>query len=69
MDNKIIIDGTEYVVLEEVNDYVYLVNPNNDEDVCIRKVILENDKKYLTNLDNEEEVDEALKLFKEKFGN
>lgn len=66
-NSKFEINGIEYVVLEIVDNYAYLVNVDNEEDVCIRKVVEEDNKKYLTNLDDEEEVDKALELFKEKF--
>lgn len=67
-NSKFEIDGIEYVVLEKVENYVYLVNPKNEEDVCIRKEIVEDGKTYLTGLDDEDEVYKALELFKQKFG-
>ena len=62
-NSKFEIDGVEYAVLEKVDGYVYLVNPKNEEDVCIRKEITVDGKLYLTGL-----VYKALDLFKQKFG-
>ena len=67
-NSKFEIDGVEYAVLEKVDGYVYLVNVKDEEDVCIRKEIVDDGKTYLTMLDNEDEVYKALELFKQKFG-
>ena len=67
-NSKFNIDGIEYTVLEKVDNYVYLANVKDEEDVCIRKEIDEDGKKYLVGLDDEQEVYKALELFKQKFG-
>lgn len=56
-------DGLEYAVLDEINNYVYLSNLENPEDVCIRKDL----GTELVGLDDEAEFNNALSLFKEKF--
>lgn len=52
-----------YVVLNEINNYVYLVNPEDELDFCIRKCIIKNGKEYIESLDDEIELLNALRLF------
>lgn len=63
------LEGKEYTVLDEIQYrniiYVYFVNPNNLVDFCIRKLVDEQ-KELLLGLDNREEFEHAIKLFKEK---
>lgn len=72
IDNSRVVleNGIEYDVVEKIESnqqaYIYLVNPKEREDICIRKEIEENGKTYLVGLDNQEEVNLALKLFAEK---
>ena len=60
-------DGKDYIVISEVKmaqaKYLYLVNENDSKDFCIRKVIIENDTKYLSTLDDDAEFNYALGLF------
>ena len=65
----IIIDDTEYAIMNEVIDndvkYVFLVNPNNHSDIMIRKLMANDDDSYLP-LANEEEFNLAcMLLFKD----
>lgn len=72
IDNSRVVleNGIEYDVVEKIEwnqqAYIYLVNPKETEDICIRKEIEENGKTYLVGLDDQEEVNLALKLFTEK---
>lgn len=63
-------DGIEYLVIDKIksNDiyYVYLMNKDDEDDICVRKEILEDDKCYLVGLDTKEEVERALSLYIEK---
>ena len=61
-------NGKKYYITEEVNDYVLLVNAEDDEDFCIRKNVKHEDgKEYIESLDSYEEFDKAFLLFaKEK---
>ena len=43
--------------------YVYLANMEDPEDFCIRKVKIENEKKYLTGLDSDEEFELVMLSF------
>lgn len=54
-------NGKEYGIIEEINNYVYFANLNNPKDLMIRK--RENDL-FITL--NENELEEALLLIKEK---
>lgn len=63
-------DGIEYAIIDEIKadtiKYVYLSNINDDEDICIRKVIVENNEEILIGLDNDSELELALMLFAKK---
>ena len=57
-------NGITYVVTNEINNYVYLVNPDDENDFCIRKNIEIDNEDYLKGLDSEEEFYYALSFFK-----
>lgn len=61
------IDNKKYMVLNEINSdnetYIYLSNIKNPKDFVVRKLD-KNDKEVLINLDNEEEFNKAMDLFK-----
>ncbi len=65
-------DNNEYMVISALNDlenkYLILARVEDTKDIVIRKVIKEEDKEYLINLDNEEEFNKVMKLFQEKYG-
>lgn len=75
IDNSCVVleNNQEYLVMDKIsyenNFYVYLTNPNDPTDFCCRKEIEEEKKTYLVGLDNQEEVNLALKLFTEKHNN
>ena len=60
-------DNIRYAVIKELekdgNTYVYLVNMEDPEDFCIRKVKIENEKKYLAGLDSDEEFELVMLIF------
>ncbi len=59
-------NGEKYTKLNSVMynniEYLLLSNIANIKDVCIRKIIKENDKEYICRLENKE-LDEVLKIF------
>ena len=59
-------NGERYTKLNSVMynniEYLLLSNIANIKDVCIRKIIKENDKEYICRLENKE-LDEVLKIF------
>ena len=63
-------DGIEYLVIDKIENsgsyYVYLMNKDDEDDICVRKEILEGEKCYLVGLDNKEEADKALYLYIQK---
>lgn len=75
IDNSRVVleNGIEYDVVEKIESnqqaYVYLANSKEMEDICIRKEIEENGKTYLVGLNDQEEVNLALKLFIQKHPN
>ena len=63
-------DNIEYIVVGKIHygncSFVYLLNSNDDEDLCVRKEIQKDGKCLLVGLSNKDEVDNALKLFVEQ---
>ncbi len=63
-------DGCEYIVIDKIKTnkgyYVYLSNAIDSNDFFVRKEIEKNNETFLVGLKNEEEVNDALKLFLEK---
>ena len=60
-------DNLEYIVTDKIDNYLYLNNINDYEDFCVRKEIIEDNEEYIVGLDNEEELEKALKLFEKKY--
>ena len=57
-------DNKEYYILREINNYLYLVNTEDENDITIRKNVKSIDgKNYVQKLESEEELDKALNLF------
>jgi len=63
-------NGKDYLIVEalEVNNnrYLFLVNEDDEQDSCIRKVITENNEEYLIKLDDKEEYENVMTTFNEK---
>lgn len=60
-------NNEEYVIVDAIqnenNKYLFLANKDNEEDICIRKVIENDGQEFLIKLDDEEEFEETLELF------
>ena len=61
--NTITIDNKEYMVIGEIENYVYLSNIDNPKDFLIKKSIEKDGEKYLAPIEDREEFDKAIKLF------
>lgn len=63
-------DGIEYGVIDEITlgdkTYIYLANINDENDICIRKIILKENEEYIVGLENEKEFEIALTAFANK---
>lgn len=63
-------NNEEYVIVDAIqnedNKYLFLANKDNEEDICIRKVIIKDGQEFLIKLDNDDEFDEVLALFNRK---
>ena len=66
-ETVILEDGLEYIVTDKIDNYLYLNNINDYKDFCVRKEIIEDNEEYIIGLDNEEELEKALKLFEKKY--
>ena len=62
------IDGKKFILIESIDKYRFLVDENDFENICILKSITKEEQNYLENVDDNE-FDEALKLYYEKFKN
>ncbi len=56
-------DNKEYYVLREVENYLYLVNTADENDITIRKNVKKDGKDFVQKLDNEDELKKALEVF------
>ena len=54
-------DDKNYVLLDRIEDYLFLSNEKNDHDIMIRKVDA-NDEETLLPLESDEEFEKALLL-------
>lgn len=57
-------NGITYSIIREKENYVYLINPDDETDFCIRKNVIIDGEEYLKGLDNQQEFDYALSIFK-----
>ena len=57
-------NGITYSIIREKENFVYLINPNDETDFCIRKNVKINGEEFLKRLDTKEEFDYALSIFK-----
>ena len=56
------IDNKNYLLIDKINNYLYLSNENNEEDTIVLKEDFANNDTPLP-LENEEELKQALSLF------
>lgn len=56
--DKLIVDDTEYLILSNLDD---------PKDFCIRKLIVKDNEKYITGLDNDDEFDKVYKQLQDKY--
>ena len=64
LENITLENGVTYSIIREKESYVYLINPQDENDFCIRKNVVIDDEEYLKKLDSKEEFDYALSIFK-----
>lgn len=68
--DTIVIDNKEYIILDNltINDITYTLfsNIENSKDIRFMKTIIENNEKFYTNLENEEEFLIVLSEFNKK---
>ena len=62
----VMINGIDYLISHRILDYVYLIDVDNPNNFLIRKVKKLGDSEYLEVIDDNE-YNEALSLFKEKY--
>lgn len=70
VDTFVLENGVEYIEVDKLiydnNTYVLLSNIKNVKDSCIRKLVIEDNKKYLYKINSNNEFETVLNLFMEK---
>ncbi len=65
-------NGQDYLIVDTLEDgdnkYLFFANEKDELDTCIRKVVLWNNKECVTKLDNKEELERVLMLYRKKYG-
>lgn len=69
--NTVVLEnGIEYTEVDDLiyenTKYILLSNIDNVRDSCIRKITIDNNLEYISELDDDKEFDIILKLFLEK---
>lgn len=59
-------DNIEYAIIKQIDNYLYLANIIDPQDICIRKISNENGEKYIIPLQDDDEVMKAYSLFKKE---
>lgn len=63
-ETVILDNNKEYVIIEQINfnnnQYIFLANPNDENDFCIKKIIKKDLEELIVSLDNEEEFNQVL---------
>lgn len=64
-------NGFEYIIIDTIevnnNKYLFLSNKQDENDMCVRKIIIKEEKEYLVKLDTENELEEVLNVFATKY--
>lgn len=64
-------NNRDYEIIDtiKIDDKKYLIlsNEEDDNDICVRKVIVEGGREYITKLDNKEELEEVMTNFYNKY--
>lgn len=64
VETVVLEDNKEYIITRKIIDnsieYLLLSDSNDVENFCIRKIIEENNEKYIVGLDSKEEFDKIL---------
>ena len=62
------IDGVEFFLVNTVDKYSFFAEVGNTSNVYVLKEVIEDGEKYLVNLDNTHELEQAFLLYNEKYG-
>ncbi len=62
------IDGKEFFLLNTLDKYMFYVDKDNPEDFYIFKEVNVDGEGYIVSLDDEDEYDNALDMYYEKYG-
>ena len=59
-------DDKNYIIVDTIGEYVYLVDEEDDSSFCIRKIEKEGEEEFFVGLSSEAEFDKALLEFTKK---
>lgn len=61
----------DYEIIDTIkindNKYLILSNEVDDYDICVRKIIMKDNKEHITKLDSKEEFEEVMTTFYQKY--
>lgn len=60
-------DNIDYVVIDRIDNYVYLTKEDEKDFFAIRKIEIKNNDEYFCGLDSDLEFDKAFLLFTNKY--
>ena len=59
-------DDNNYIIVDTIGDYVYLVNEDDPDSFCIRRIEKEGEQEFFVGLSNGKEFDKAFLEFTKK---
>ena len=61
-------DGRDFFILDtlEVDNNKYLFLSNEDEEIAVRKVLIENNTEVMSKLDSKEELEKVMTIYSQK---
>ena len=64
-------NNRDYEIIDTIkiddNRYLILSNEEDDNDICVRKIIVDANREYITKLDSKEELEEVMTNFYNKY--
>ena len=59
-------DNIDYIILDTIDNYVFLAQENNIREVSVKKIEIEDNEEYYAEIETEEELSKALLEFAKK---
>ena len=68
MTNVIDIDGKDYFLVSTIDKYVFYVEESNPKNFMVLKEVISNGEEYIVSLDDDFELNKALSMYYERYG-